>query len=163
MKKLLALILVTLSLQVVANEKLLIQPQNISNQLLVNLLTRAEIRTIYGQYPGKSNFTAKMYRLPKIGSCLPNVSYICSADYYLVLSSLQKKIIGAVFYLGEVGKINSAKATKGENLDSAIIKIGVSNYPEYSELKGIRKTKSYNLYVSIESVDNVDKFIVNVK
>jgi len=154
MKILFALITCIISLQTMANGKQTIEPKPMVNSLLVRLLTLSESETIYGLPKFKTNFGAKLYSIGKEGNCVPETHFICSYEYYLALYEYGDPGELAVFYLGEVGKIEGLQTIRGEKSDSVVFNFKVFDYPEY-----IKERKYLEMELNV-SLDN-SKFVIH--
>lgn len=101
-----------------------LKPAKVKSSALVDLMARGDMRVIESK-----SLQLRLYRLPRGGGCWAETHGTCKNSYFLAVADLGEAPEVAVFDLGTVGEIASAKQVdSGES--AATIEFEVWSHPQ---------------------------------
>ncbi len=130
--------------------------ERMRDEKIVSILNKAKMTELNKLSPDiKKTLILKLYKIPFSGSCVPETHMTCGYEYYLAVSEYDEMPDQAVWYFGKVGEITAIEWLKQDEVDKALIKFKVRNYPALALERNPdlpKKEKTVTLDVSVNAV-----------
>jgi hypothetical protein len=142
-----------------AQSGLELKARPVKNDLLAEILNKAEIQELKPPSPSSSPYFIRLFSLDGVsgGNCAPELEteVTCSIRYFLAINDGSLGVSGTVYDLGEVGVISKIEWLENADRDAARLRLELTNFPlsvfEYNP-KLVKKTKTVELLVNLNSV-----------